>query len=153
MNPTTSPHQICTRTTTAALAAISALHVAWGRGSTFPFATRTQLNNAVIGRQVAPSPMACNTVAVALAGAAIVTSHASRNGGPIARAGASIVAVVLAARACVGFAGRTHRIVPGSDSATFRRLDRSIYSPLCAGLAYGAARAALSADSFPAPRS
>lgn len=142
MAPASDHLTTSTRITVTALAAISALHLAWGRGSTFPFATRHRLNDAVIGRQAAPSAAACNAVAVLLAGAATTIARASRHTGPWARAGATVTAGVLAVRAIAGFAGRTDLLVPGSDSETFRRYDRRLYSPACAYIAVAAARAA-----------
>ena len=62
----------------------------------------------------------------------------------MARATAGIVAVVLGVRAVSGLVGRTDLLVPGSTSATFRRLDRRLFSPFCAALASGAAASALS---------
>jgi hypothetical protein len=43
----------------------------------------------------------------------------------------------FAVRAVAGWLGRTDLISPGSDSVRFRRLDRRVYSPLCAALAAG----------------
>ncbi|HZX55858.1 MAG TPA: DUF3995 domain-containing protein, partial [Ilumatobacteraceae bacterium] len=45
------------------LAGIGAMHVAWGLGSTFPFAEQDDLADAVAGRPAVPSPAACNAVA------------------------------------------------------------------------------------------
>jgi hypothetical protein len=127
----------------AGLAGIGAVHVAWGRGSTVPFATRAQLNDAVVGRDVTPSPAACYAVAAALFSAAALVAGATTTGGLLPRAGSGAVATVLAVRAGFGLAGRTDRLVPGSDSPHFRRLDRRAWAPLCAALAGGAASAAL----------
>ena len=49
--------------TATALVALGALHVAWGRGSTFPYTQRADLNDAVIGRRTTPSPAACFAIA------------------------------------------------------------------------------------------
>jgi hypothetical protein len=130
--------------TAATLITIGALHVAWGRNSTFPFSTRHELNDAVIGRQVTPSPVACYTVACLLAAAAFSVERAARTHGPIARLASAGVAATLATRAALGFSGRTDLAVPGSNSPRFRMLDRTLYAPLCAALAAGAAQAAAS---------
>ncbi|MGZ8762298.1 MAG: DUF3995 domain-containing protein [Acidimicrobiia bacterium] len=50
--------------------AIAGIHVAWGRGSSFPFATHSDLTDAVVGRDAAPSPAACYGVAAMLTVAA-----------------------------------------------------------------------------------
>jgi hypothetical protein len=129
--------------TAAACGAGALLHLGWARGSTFPFRSRAELNDAVIGRDATPSPAACIAVATALAGAAAVVGRSGTGGGPVPRAGAGVVAVVLTTRAVFGFAGRTDLLVPGSDSARFRRLDRRVFAPICALLGSGAATAAL----------
>jgi hypothetical protein len=67
---------------------------------------------------------------------------ADRRRRPLPRAASGGVAVVLAIRAAFGFAGRTSVLVPGSDSARFKRMDRCVYAPLCSLLAAGAVRAA-----------
>ena len=130
------------RITSLSLLAVGGLHLVWATGSTFPFKTRSALNDAVVGRQVAPGPAECCAVAALLAGAA--GSIAAADGGrrPWARAASAGVAVVLAIRAAFGFAGRTAVLVPGSESPRFVRLDRWVYSPICALLAAGAATAA-----------
>jgi len=128
-----------TRSATAgALATVAALHVAWGRGATFPFPDRDGLNGAVIGRRATPSPTACFAVAAALTVAAALVADAPRLPRHLQRVGVSGVAVVLATRAALGFAGRTDLASPGSVSTRFRRLDRRVYSPLCVALAAGA---------------
>ncbi len=124
--------------TATTLFSLAGLHVLWGRGSTFPFADRDGLNDAVIGRSVTPSPSACFAVAGALTAAACLVAdvpHLPRRG---QRIGVTGVAAVLATRAALGFAGRTDVAVPGSVSPRFRRLDRRFYSPLCLALAAGA---------------
>jgi hypothetical protein len=111
-------------------------------GSTFPFRTRQALNDAVIGRQVAPGPMQCGAVALLLGTAAGAVARADRGRDPWSRTAAAGVAVVLAVRAAFGFAGRTALLVPGSESPRFKRLDRCVFAPTCALLAAGAAGAA-----------
>ena len=129
--------------TSTAFLAGAVLHLRWARGSTFPFRSRAELNEAVIGRDASPSPAACVAVAAALTGAAVVVGRSGTGGGAVSRTGAAVVAAVLTPRAAFGFAGRTDLLVPGSDGARFRRLDRSLFAPLCAVLGAGAATAAL----------
>jgi hypothetical protein len=50
------------------------------------------------------------------------------------------MATVLGVRGVLGFLGATHLISPGSTSATFRRRDRALYSPLTLALAVVALR-------------
>ena len=129
--------------TAAAFTGVAVLHVAWGRGSTFPYDTRAELNDAVIGRDATPSPPSCYAVAVALTGAALLVGRAGTRGGWVARIGAGAVATVLCVRAAFGLAGRTDVLVSGSESERFRRLDRRVFGPFCLALAAGAACAAL----------
>lgn len=133
---------ILTRATVVCLGSISALHVLWGRGSTFPFRDRQVLNDQVIGRQASPSPTACNGVACLLAAAAVVVVRAERSTSITSRLAAETCGLVFAVRAILGFAGRTDLAVPGSTSASFRRNDRRVFAPICALLAAGATTAA-----------
>ena len=128
--------------TATGLGAIGALHVVWGCGSTFPFRHRYDLNDHVIGRQVSPSPAACNTVAGLLAVAAVSVASAASGSSMAARIAAAGCGTVLGARAALGFTGRTNLAVPGSTSPNFVRNDRRIFSPICAALAIGAFSAA-----------
>jgi hypothetical protein len=128
--------------TTIALLLAGALHLVWATGSTFPFRSRSALNDTVVGRQVTPGPAQCLGVAGLLTCAAGLVASADRRDVPVARAATAIVALVLAIRAAFGFAGRTDLLVPGSDSPRFRRMDRRVYSPICALIAAGAGTAA-----------
>lgn len=128
--------------TAVGLGSISALHVLWGRGSTFPFRSVHDLNDQVIGQQVSPSPSACYTVAGLLAIAAGAIDRTAR-GSRLARPLAIGCGAVLAVRAGLGFGGRTHLAVPGSTSPAFRRNDRRLFAPLCAALALGALHTAV----------
>jgi hypothetical protein len=125
------------RLTAGALLGIAGVHVAWGRGSAFPFATTAELTDAVVGNDVVPSPAACYFVAGLLMVAAGAVAGLPRPGAPIRRIAVLGTAAVLATRAGFGFAGRTDALVPGSSSARFRRNDRRLFAPLCAALATG----------------
>jgi hypothetical protein len=126
------------RLTAGALLGIAGLHVAWGRGSTFPFATTTGLTDAVVGNKVVPSPAACFGVAGLLAVSAGAVAGLPTPTSRVRRLAVVGTAAVLATRAGFGFAGRTDALVPGSSSERFRRNDRRVFAPLCAGLATGA---------------
>lgn len=140
--PSVGSRRTIATVTTVGLGSISALHVLWGRGSTFPFRDVHDLNDHVIGQQVSPSPTACNTVAGLLAVAAVSIDRTAR-GSRVARPLAIGCGVVLAVRSGLGFSGRTHVAVPGSTSPAFRRNDRRMFAPLCAVLALGALRTAV----------
>lgn len=124
--------------TSATLAGIAAVHVAWGLGSPVPFASRAELADAVIGSQAIPSPNACYAVAAALFAASALVSDVPIGPRRLRRAGRTVVGGTLAVRGVAGLCGRTDVLSPGSTSPRFRRLDRQIYSPLCIALAYGA---------------
>jgi hypothetical protein len=123
--------------TSATLAAIGAIHVAWGRGSTVPFASREELADAVIGSRAAPPTGACFAVAAALFAASALVSDVPIGPRRTRRVGRRIVGGVLATRGILGLLGRTDALSPGSTSPRFRRLDRQFYSPLCLALALG----------------
>ena len=127
------------RTATAVtLAAIGALHVAWGLGSSFPFRDRATLAARVVGNDEVPGPGASFAVAGLLTVAAALVADVTPLPAPIRRVGVGGVAAVLATRAAFGFSGMTGRLVPGSDSPRFVALDRRVFSPLCTALAAGA---------------
>jgi hypothetical protein len=128
--------------TGSALAAVGALHVAWGRGATWPFADHRALADEVVGRPAAPSPGACYAVAGLLGTAAVLVAGPEVGAPQLREVGRLGVAGVLGTRAALGFAGKTHLVSPGSSSPAFRRNDRRWFSPLCAVLALGAARSA-----------
>ena len=124
--------------TPATLAGIGALHVLWGRGSTFPFSSRDRLNDTVVGSRATPPPAACYAVAGLLAASSALVAGLPAPRSRARRAGVVTVAVVLGARAMLGFSGKTDIVSPGSVSANFRRMDRRVYAPLCLALAIGA---------------
>jgi Protein of unknown function (DUF3995) len=128
-------------TTAAALAAIAGVHIAWGRGSTFPFATGDALADAVVGSSAVPSSAACFGVAAALALASGLVAGAPVVPRRLHRLGVATVTGVLAVRGFAGLAGRTDLLSPGSASDRFRELDRRFYAPLCLALAAGAGTA------------
>jgi len=130
------------KATAVTLGSIGALHALWGRGSTFPFRDRHDLNDHVVGQQATPSPAACNTVAGLLAVSAVAVELAACRNSPVARITAAGCGLVLATRAALGLSGRTDLAVPGSTSPAFRRNDRRIFAPVCALLAFGAGSAA-----------
>lgn len=137
-----TPASACTRAAAALLAALSALHLAWARGSAWPLAGRRELADAVIGRRDVPSPAACLAVAAALGGGAALLA----GGGAPRRQGARALVGAFSLRGALGLAGRTDALSPGSTSPRFRELDRRVYSPLCLTLALLALPAALGAD-------
>ena len=126
--------RVSTTVAGTALLAIAGLHVAWGRGSTWPHPDRDSFNDAVMGQQVPLSPPACYAVAAALTTASVLVSGQPVRL-PLHRLGAAGVVTVLTARGTLGVLGRTDLAVPGSVSPRFRQLDRRWFGPLCLTLA------------------
>lgn len=120
---------------------IAGIHVAWGRGSSFPFATHSDLTDAVVGRDATLSPAACYGVAGLLTLAAGLVAGVPIGPRRLRRLGVATVVTVLSVRAAAGLAGRTDALVPGSSSQRFRRNDRRFFAPLCLALAAGSATA------------
>lgn len=124
--------------TAVGLGSMGALHVLWGRGSTFPFRSRNDLNDHVVGQQVSPSTAACNVVAGLLVVAVVSVERSAHGSSVVAKVAAAGCGLVLGTRAVLGFTGRTHLAVPGSTSTNFCRNDRRVFAPICALLALGA---------------
>lgn len=125
-------------TTATVLGGIGALHVAWGLGSSFPFRDRAALADTVVGSDAVPGRRASLAVAGLLGLAAGLVADLLPVPPTLRRVGVVGVASVLATRAAFGFAGRTERLVAGSNSPRFVTADRRVFSPLCAALAAGA---------------
>jgi len=132
-------HRVARVLTSSVLAAIAGLHVAWARGSSFPFADHDALAESVVGTEGVPSSGACVAVASLLTVATALVAGAPIGPRRLRRAGVATVAGVLTVRGVAGLSGRTDVLSPGSTSARFRRLDRVFYSPLCLALAAGTA--------------
>ena len=119
------------------MAAVGAIHVAWGLGSSFPFADRETLADIVVGNDVVPGGRESFAVAALLGAAAALVADALPAPRRLRNTGVVAVAAVLTTRAAFGFTGNTQRLVPGSDSPRFVAADRRYFSPLCAALALG----------------
>ena len=113
-----------TQIASAALLAISGLHVARGLGASWPR----------IDREPA-GPAACFTVAGWLGVAAGLGAGRPRRAPRLSRGGARTVSGVLATRGAFGIAGRTDLLASGASSEGFRSMDRRVYSPVCLTLA------------------
>lgn len=133
------------RAAAVTMVGIAGLHVAWGLGSSYPFATRDELADKVIGSGRVPPPAACHAVASALLVAAGLAADVPVGSPLLRRIGRVGVATVLGARGTLGLVGRTDLVSPGSSSPAFRRMDRRVYAPLCLALA----AATVSADGEP----
>lgn len=119
----------CALTGAALIAGGSALHLAWGIGSSWPARDRRELAGLVVGTDEMPDRGPCFAVAVLLAGAAATVAADSHR--PLARAARACIAGGFAVRGLAGLTGRTRVLVPWTPSARFVELDRRIYGPLC----------------------
>jgi hypothetical protein len=128
------------RATSGVLLAIAGLHVAWGVGSSFPFANRERLADAVVGAEEVPPPSACFGVATALLVGAAALSDGLALPTRLRVVVLRAMVVVFGVRSCLGFLGLTRLVSPGSTSPTFRQRDRALYSPLTLALAFAALR-------------
>ena len=95
--------------TAGALAATAGLRVAWGRGSSFPFSTRDEPADAVVGTPRVPGPPACYAVAGALGVAATLVEGVPAPAPHLRRIGLLGVAGILAMRGVLGLAGLFRR--------------------------------------------
>jgi hypothetical protein len=131
----------------ATLAAIAALHAAWGLRFFWPAATERKLVATVVGqkgRTKMPPPLACFIVAMALFLQGLIALLAagwlaSPLSMPIESLLALLCALVFIGR---GIAGFTSGWRARHSQQPFAALDREYYSPLC--LALGAAFVLLS---------
>jgi Protein of unknown function (DUF3995) len=119
------------------LAGLSALHVSWACGSSWPAPDRTELAAVVAGTDQVPSARACLEVAGVLAAAAALVGGAGGRR-PAAQVARLAVAGGFLARGAAGVSGATGRLVPWQPAPRFARLDRRYYGPLCLAIAASA---------------
>jgi hypothetical protein len=121
------------------LAALSALHLNWAVGSTWPAADEARLADTVAGLREMPGTGSCLVVGLGLGLASTVVSGAGGNhrSAQVVRFG---VATGFIVRGALGITGNTFRLVSWKPSARFSELDRRYYGPLC--LLIGASAAA-----------
>jgi Protein of unknown function (DUF3995) len=124
--------------TAGVLAALSALHLAWGLGASIPFRGRDELADALVGTTDGPPPIACFAVAGALATGAALAANVAPVAPGVRRPALGVMAWVFGLRGTLGLMGRTELVAPGSNSERFRRLDRLVYAPLCLTMSLGA---------------
>ncbi len=134
--------QVTSVAASGVLFALAALHAAWGTGSAWPFPSRRELADAVIGTAEVPTPAACFAVSGALAAAGALVAGWPRNRPVLRRIGVAGAVGVLAGRGALGLSGQTRLVSPASLSERFSRLDRRVYSPLCLALASASASSA-----------
>ncbi len=115
------------------MVAASALHVAWGVGSSWPYRDRRSLAEGVAGTARMPPPAACFTIGGGLAAAAAVVAGVGGRR-PSAQLARSAVAAAFLIKGVAGVTGTTRYLVPWTPSEQFRQLDRRRYGPLCLGI-------------------
>lgn len=137
-----TPRPLATGVATA-LALLSALHVTWVFSS-WPLPNRSRFAEVVVGTgpDKVPPGSAMFTVAGLLASASLLVARCGasdphRPPGRVVTLGTRAVAGVLVARAVAGFVVSGSAL--GNAPGTFRRLDLTVYSPLCLVLGVGAA--------------
>ena len=135
--------RVASVTTAALLAGLAILHVAWARGSTWPFTDKAGFVRSVIGSDnPARSPGASATLSVAalLAISAVGVVARPRAIRPATILASDLItlvtAAVLALRGSGGLVGSATGLF--GTTAEFRLNDLQIYSPLCIVLALGA---------------
>jgi len=141
--------RLTTRLTGGVLALLALLHVAWGFGYSWPFRTRGDLADGVVGTTEVPPAAACFMVAGALMSGAILVADDSCIPRSPRRVGLLGMAGILSLRGALGLTGRTTLISPGSDSERFVHLDRNIYGPLCLALSMGSLAALMNGCDLP----
>ncbi|MEB4614517.1 DUF3995 domain-containing protein, partial [Leucobacter sp. M11] len=121
---------------TLLLGGLSALHVAWARGSTVPYDSAKELSRNVTGQKTPPTPGATATVAGALGvGTALSAGFGQKNWfGRLLRRG---LMVAMGARAVTGYRGTTLDVLDWKANKTFAENDRRVFAPLCAVIAVG----------------
>ncbi|MEP7764729.1 DUF3995 domain-containing protein [Sanguibacter sp. 25GB23B1] len=141
--------QLVTNGVAGTLGVLSAAHITWVFSS-WPLPDRARFAEAVVGVGPDDAPSAPMTVGVAalLAQAAVLVKRCGAQApalppGRVVVLGTKVVAGVLLARAVAGLVLSGSRLVPAPE--VYRRLDLTVYSPLCLLLGVGAATVASSA--------
>lgn len=116
------------------LAAVSALHVAWVAGSSWPAKNKKALAEAVVGSKTEMPSAGPTLVVAAGTGAAALLAAGAFGEGKLQRAGVRAMGSVMLARACFG--GETALAALGlpKPGKQFIRLDTEYYRPLTAVL-------------------
>jgi hypothetical protein len=136
--------RVAGNSTAVALAAVGALHAAWGLGLTWPGSDAASLARRVVGGEAMPSSTACFGVAgLSMAAAGLVTARTRPRSvfgrslpAPLVELGVVTAGGVLALRGIVGPVVSSLKLV--RTTAEFRRLDVLLFSPVCIALAAGA---------------
>jgi hypothetical protein len=112
------------------LAALSAVHLYWATGSTWPARDEARLADTVAGLRQMPGTRPCLVVGLGLGLASAVVSGFGGNH-RLARLARLGVASGFIVRGAAGSTGNTSRLVPWEPSARFVGLDRRCCGPPC----------------------
>ncbi|WP_026555588.1 DUF3995 domain-containing protein [Arthrobacter sp. 35W] len=117
-----------------AFAASAVVHTMWGLGSAWPMRTRAELADAVVGSNTVPDARACFAVA-GLSVAAAALAAGVGGSGRAAQAARFVLGAGILARGTAGGRPATKVLGLPEPSARFVRLDKTLYRPLCLGVA------------------
>ena len=117
--------------------AVGAVHVAWGRGSSWPFASRRELAQKVVGSNDFPDATACYVVAAGAFSTAVAFSKKTPGAGNVFFR--RLVVLAVAARSIAGGQKATEVLRLPQPGQAFLEADQKLYRPLTAIFALAAA--------------
>ncbi|MFB6620204.1 DUF3995 domain-containing protein [Streptomyces sp. NPDC085524] len=118
------------------------VHLYWATGATWPAADVRALSLAVLGMEAPFTPRVVVPLAgLLLTGAGAVLAHSRGRGGRAGRLVTGAVASGLCVRGIVGL-GWAAGLVAAPADGPFRALNLLLYTPVCLGLGWAAARLA-----------
>lgn len=117
--------------------AVGAVHVAWGRGSSWPFTSRVELSQKVVGSNDFPDATACYVVAAGAFVTAAVFSKKNPGAGNVFFR--RLVVLAVGARSIAGGKKATEVLRLPQPGQAFLDADKKFYRPLTAIFAIAAA--------------
>ncbi|MCP3760057.1 DUF3995 domain-containing protein [Streptomyces sp. TBY4] len=134
------------RALAALLAADGLIHLYWATGLTWPAPDERTLSLAVLGSEVSFGPaVVLPLAALTLTASAAVLAHTHGGGtSPLPRAARLVTAGVAAGLALRGLAGLgwAAGVLDSPAEGPFRALNLALYTPVCLGFGWAAARLA-----------
>ncbi|WP_329381119.1 DUF3995 domain-containing protein [Streptomyces sp. NBC_01351] len=136
---TTTRHRLAAAVA-GVLAIDGAVHLYWATGAVWPAADARALSFAVLGLEAPFTPrVVIPLAALLLTGAGAVLAYARGRGGRVARLVTGAVAAGLAVRGLAGV-GWVAGVLESPADGPFYVLNLLLYTPVCLGLAWAAAR-------------
>ncbi|MFD0354850.1 DUF3995 domain-containing protein [Streptomyces sp. NPDC127110] len=124
------------------LGADGLVHLYWATGATWPAPDERALSLAVLGLETSfGPPVVLPLAALTLTAGAAVLAHGHGRGGRLTRAVTAAVAAGLAVRGLAGL-GWAAGLLPTPPDSPFHALNLAVYTPLCLGFGWAAARLA-----------